>query len=277
MDGAPVTLVGVMPPGFEPVRFDWLGEQEYWAPLTIGPQQLDWGRFLIVVARLHPGATLDAADREAHAIHAQLRAEGTIAEGWDTQVFPLGEEIVGGVRGPVYALLVACGLLLVMVLTNTSLLTIAQARRRTAEYALRSVLGATRARLLGERAMRTLVLAAGAAAIGLVIAVWTIPALARFLPSDVPRLATMRFGGTAVVVALGAAALTAIVLAVVPSIGQGSADATTLHGGHRLTRSARMGWVVVAETAAAVVLTVFAALTLRSFDQLSNVDVGFDS
>ena len=277
MDGAPVRLVGVMAPNFEPVRFGWLGEQEYWAPLDIGPQQLQWGRFLIVVARLHPGATIAAADREVHAIHAQLRGEGSIADGWDTQVFPLDGEIVGSVRGPVYALVVACGLLLVMVLTNTSLLTVAQARRRTAEYALRSVLGATRARLLGERAMRTLVLAAGAAAIGLVIATWTIPALTRFLPSDVPRLDTIRFGGTAVVVALGAAGLTAMVLALAPSIGQRSVDVTVLHGGDRLTRSARMGWVVVAETAAAVVLTIFAALTLRSFDQLSNVAVGFDS
>ena len=136
MDGAPVTLVGVMPPSFEPVRFSWLGDQEYWAPLTIGPQQFQWGRFLVVVARLHPGATVAGAEREAHAIHAQLRGEGAIAEGWDTQVFPLGEEIIGSVRGPLYALIVACGLLLVMVLTNTSLLTVAQARRRTAEYAL---------------------------------------------------------------------------------------------------------------------------------------------
>ena len=277
MDGAPVTLVGVMPPDFEPVRFSWLGDQEYWAPLVVGPRELQWGRFLVVIARLHSGATVASADREVHAIHSQLRAEGTIAEGWDTQVFPLGEEIVGGVRGPVYALLVACGLLLVMVLTNTSLLTVAQARRRTAEYALRSVLGATRARLLGERAIRTLVLAAGGAAIGLVIALWAIPALTRFLPSDVPRLDTIHFGGTALVVASGAAMLTAIVLALAPSIGHRSVDVTALHGGNRLTRSARVGWVVVAETAAAVVLTVFAALTLRSFDQLSNVNVGFDS
>ena len=277
MDGAPVSLVGVMSPSFEPVRVGWLGDQEYWAPLTIGPQEMQWGRFLLVVARLHPGATIAEADREAHAIHAQLRTEGAIADGWDTQVFPLDNEIVGSVRGPVYALLVACGLLLVMVLTNTSLLTVAHARRRTAEYALRSVLGATQARLLGERVMRTLALASGAAAIGLLIAVWTIPALTRFLPSDVPRLDVVHFGATAVIVGLGAAALSAIVLAIAPSLGQRSFDAAALRGGARLTRSARIGWVVVAETAAAVVLTVFAALTLRSFDQLSRVDVGFDS
>jgi len=277
MDGVPVSLVGVMPPNFEPVRFGWLGDQEYWAPLTIGTQEMQWGRFLLVVARLHPGATVAEADREAHLIHAQLRAKGAIADGWDTQVFPLDNEIVGSVRGPVYALLVACGLLLVMVLTNTSLLTVAHARRRTAEYALRSVLGATPARLLGERVMRTLALASGAAAIGLVIAGWTIPALTRFLPSDVPRLGVVHFGATAVIVALGAAALSAIVLAIAPSLGQRAFDAATFRGGARLTRSARIGWVVVAETAAAVVLTVFAALTLRSFDQLSKVDVGFDA
>jgi len=276
MNGEPVTLVGVMPARFEPVRYGWLGEQEYWAPLTIGPQQFQWGRFLLVVARLHPGASIDAAAREAHALHLQLKAEGAIAEGWDSQVVPLGDEIIGSVRGPLYALVVACALLLVMVLTNTSLLTIAQARRRTAEYALRSVLGATRSRLLGERAMRTLVLAAGAAVLGLIIALWTIPALTRFLPADVPRLDTIHFDGTAAIVALGAAILTAVVLALAPSLGHRSEDTNALRGGDRLTRTARVGWVVVAETAAAVVLTVFAALTLRSFDQLAKVDIGFD-
>ena len=276
MDGAPVTLVGVMPPDFEPVRFGWMGDQEYWSPLTIGPQQFQWGPFLLVVARLHSGATLAGAEREAQVINAQLRAEGTLADGWDTQIFSLRDEMVGSVRAPVYALLVACGLLLVMVLTNTSLLTVAHARRRTAEYALRSVLGATSARLLGERAMRTLVLAASASGIGLVVAIWAIPALTRFLPSDVPRLDVVHFGPAAVIVTLGAALVTTIVLAVAPSIGSRPADLTTLRDGDRLTRGARIGWVVVAETAAAVVLTLFAGLTLRSFDRLSNVDVGFD-
>src|SRR5437867_2987948 len=86
LDGVPVTIVGIMPPDFVPLRFGWMGEQEFWVPFVVGPRNLQWGRFLLVAARLRPGASLEAAGREIRAIHAQLRTEGSIAAGWDAHM-----------------------------------------------------------------------------------------------------------------------------------------------------------------------------------------------
>lgn len=277
LDGVPTTVVGVMPPDFVPLKFGWMGDQEFWVPMIVGPRYAQWGRFLLVAARLRPNATFTAAERELRAIHAELRAEGRIAEGWDAQLVPLGDEITGSVRAPLLALLVACGLLLVLVLTNTSLLTIAHARRRAADRALRSVLGATRGRLVGERLATTALVAAGGSAIGLAAAAVAIPALTRFLPADVPRLTSVHFGGAALIVAGVSAALAALVLALVPALDdRADTAAVALQGGARLTRRSRTALVVSGEAAVAVVLTIFAALTLRSFDRLAAVDVGFD-
>jgi putative ABC transport system permease protein len=276
LGGQPVTVVGVMPRDFVPLRFGWMGEQEFWLPLVLGPQHRDWGRFLLVAARLRPGATLEAAEREVRVIHSRLRAEGTIAEGWDAQVIALPEEISGSVRGPFLALLVACGLLLVMVLTNTSLLTIAHARRRADDRVLRSVLGATRGRLLAERLVTTVLLAGGGALLGTLLAQWAIPALTHVLPRDVPRLSNVHFGGVALLVAAGVGTLAALVLALIPFRDRGRLDLQTMLHGDRLTHGRRTAWVVMSEAATAVVLTLFAGLTLRSFDRLSHVDFGFD-
>lgn len=277
LDGVPVTVVGVMPERFVPLEFGWMGDQEFWVPMIVGPQYSQWGRFLLVAARLRPNATVESAERDVRAIHAQLRAEGTVADGWDAQVVPMSAEISGSVRGPFYALLVACGLLLVMVLTNTSLLTIAQSRRRAADRALRAVLGATTGRLVVERLTTTGLVALGGALLGIAASVVAIPALTRFLPSDVPRLDSVHFGGVALGVAAAVAVLAALVLAIVPVLdGRRESTAATLHGGARLTRGMPTAWVVISEAAVAVILAIFAALTLRSYDKLAAVDVGFD-
>ena len=275
----PLTVVGVMPPDFVPLRLGWLGaDQEYWRPLTVTQEQAQqWGRFLLVAARLRPGVTLEAAAREFEATHASLRSERVLSDGWYPQVIPLAEEISGSVRPALSALVVACLLLLVMVLTNTTLLTIAHARRRAADRVLRTVLGATRARLAGERLITTLILALTGSSVGVAASAWAIPALTRFLPPDVPLLDTVRFGSAALLVGAITALLATLVLTVAPMIDhRGSAMPATLQGGARLTRGAHTASVVVGEAALAVVLTILAVLTLRSFERLTSVDVGFD-
>jgi putative ABC transport system permease protein len=277
LDGVPMSVVGVMPADFVPLKFGWMGEQEFWVPMIVGPRYAQWGRFLLVAGRLRPNATLEGADRDLRAVHADLRTQGIVAEGWDAQVVPLMDEIVGSVRAPLYALLVACALLLVMVVTNTSLLTIAYSRRRAAERALREVLGATNGRLAAERLTRTALVALGGAVLGVAASAVAIPALTRFLPTDLPRLAGVHFGGVAIALGAATAVLVALVLAIVPAIGErGERTAALLHGGARLTSRPGAAWVVIGEAAAAVVLTIFAGLTLRSFDRLASVDIGFD-
>ena len=211
-------------------------------------------------------------------MHTQLQSEGAIAEGWSAQVIPLSEEVTGNVRPAFLALLVACALLLAMVLTNTTLLTITHAERRASDRALRAVLGATSGRLMAERLVTTVLLAGGGATLGIALSMWAIPALAAFLPEGVPRLTNVNFGAVAVIVGAGTGLLAALLLAIVPMWAQrGDTLPAELHGGARVTRGMPTSWVVIGEAATAVVLSIFAGLTLRSFDRLSSVDYGFNA
>ncbi len=277
-DGRPVVVVGVMPQDFAPVRFGWMGEQEYWLPLVLTQQHREWGRFLLVIGRLKADVTVEGATRDLEAIHAQLRAEGAIADGWYAQVIPLTEEITGRVRPAFLAIVVACALLLAMVLTNTTLLAIAHASRRARDVVLRSVLGATGSRLLAERLVTSVILASLGAGAGILLSSWVIPALAAFLPEALPRLHTVRFGAVAVAVGVATGAIATLLLAVVPAaLFRPGASVGLLHGAGRMTSGARTSWVVIGEAATAVVLSLFASLTLRSFERLSAVNYGFNA
>jgi predicted permease len=107
---------------------------------------------------------------------------------------------------------------------------------------------------------------------------WAIPSLAAFLPEGVPRIETVQFGPVALAIGLATGLMSALLLAAVPPmVLRGSFTPAVLHGGARLTRSTRTSWVVIGEAATAVVLSLFASLTLRSFERLSSVDYGFNA
>src|SRR5678816_4181245 len=130
-----------------------------------------------------------------------------------------------------------------MLLTNTTLLTIAEARTRAMDRALRLVLGATRARLSTERFVTSLLLAFGGGALGLGLAAWAIPALTRLLPADVTRLDQVRFGEVALLVGVGTVILAALLIAVVPALDQRKAGTAALQSGARMTGRSHTSWV----------------------------------
>lgn len=268
-------VVGVMPNDFTPVRFGWIGDQEFWLPLNITADHRSWGRFLVVAGRLRAGVTLAAANDELLSIATQLHGDEAVGEGWDAIAIGLAEDMTGRVEPALLALVIAALLLLAMVVTNTSLLTLAYLRQRAPDRALRAALGATGSRLRGERLIASALLALTGAVVGALLGAFAIPLLVHLLPADVPRLDTVRFDAVALE-AIGAATLiVALVLALLPSNGATGGRGLAAQS-VRLTRSGHSAWLVVAEAAFALVLAVFASLTVRSFDRLRSVDVGFD-
>lgn len=274
LSGASYSVVGVMPNDFVPVKFGWMGDQDFWLPLNISENQRSWGRFLIVGGRLRPGATLNALNDELSAISRQLLEEKALKSGWDAHAIPLADEITGSVKPALLSLALASVLMLAIVLTNTSLLTLAHVRQRSPDRALRTALGATSARLRGERAITSALLGLAGAVLGTLLTLPAIPLLVRVLPSDVPRLESVRFDAVAVAAILVAALLSTAVLALVPS-GGAATGRDLPNQSARLTRRSRGAWLIVAETALALVLAILAGLTVRSFDRLRSVDIGF--
>lgn len=274
MSGELVTIVGVMPNDFVPLKFGWLSDQEFWRPLDLSGTHR-WGRFLVVAGRMRDGATLETLTSDLAAITTQLHSEKALGDAWDSHAFVLSDEMTGSVRPALIALSIASLVLLAMVLTNTTLLMLAHLRQRAADRALRTALGATGSRLRRERLIVSAMIGGAGALLGAVLALGTIPLLISVLPDNVPRATGVHFDAFASAVVLAAAVLVTLVLALLPAGGRSNATSITLQS-RRLTRRSRAPWLVTAEAALALVLAVFASLTVRSFDRLNSVDLGFD-
>ena len=160
IDGRAHTVVGVMPPAFDPPRFSWLSEQAFWRPFGPTESNRSWGRFLLVVARLEDSVTIDAARGDMAAVADGLAREDRSNVGWSASVTTLESEITGEVRSPLLVLLGAVGLLLVMAIANVTNLTLALTRRRMHELAVRRAIGATSWRLVRQLVTQSAVVGA---------------------------------------------------------------------------------------------------------------------
>jgi predicted permease len=170
----------------------------------------------------------------------------------------------------VCVLLIACG--------NVATLAVARATARRHEIAVRIALGAGWRRLARQWAAEALLLATLGGAGGLLVGYWTNRALLALAPTDIPRLDEVTFGGAAVAFVVVATALVALVVGLAPALR--SRDARPLDAMRSRTTIGLGGarsreWLVGAQVALTFVLTVAAALLLRSFERLQGTDLGF--
>jgi predicted permease len=176
------TVVGIMPDGF---RFPY--DEELWLPLRLNASaQPGEGPFIVTFGRLADGITETEANAEAETVHARLRAaDPDRYEGIRTEVVSLPALLMGfpreGLRsGPAMRVLDILGLILLIVAcANVGILIFARTAARASDMAVRTALGASRVRIVGQVCMETLVLALLATGIGLFIwgrlanALWT--------------------------------------------------------------------------------------------------------
>jgi putative ABC transport system permease protein len=278
VNGTPATIVGVMPPGFTFVT----SRIDIWAPIAI-ERSKDWGgRFLTTVGRLKPGVTIDAASRELDMIAAQIAAERPdYNKGWTVEIVPVLDDLVEGIRLPLYVLLGSVGFLLLIACANVANLLLMRGAERTREIAVRAALGAGRARILRQLVTESLLLAALACGAGLLLAQFGLRAVPRLLASSdvLPRLDTIHLDTRVFLFAVVVSGLTAVLFGLFPAarlarvelhdaLKRGSRGSA---GGHRRFRQV----FVTAQVALALVLLVGAGLLGRSFARLVAVDPGF--
>ena len=278
LDGRPHTIIGVMPPSFDPPQFGWLTDQAFWRPFGATASNRSWGRFLLVVGRVKRDVPIDVARRELVAIAAQRAAEDRSNEGWSATLVGLSDQITGSVRLPLLVLFGAVGLLLLMAITNVANLTLGLVRRREHELAVRRAIGATSSRILRQLLTQSTVVGAIGCAIGFLGAVGGVRGLVGLLPPEMPRTASIHIDGPVLaftVVASLVASLTVGVVAAARVARDGSA-ALRESGGRSATRL-RGGSLVTVEIALGLVLTLLAGLTMRTFAALRAVDLGFSS
>jgi predicted permease len=291
LNGRAYTIVGVMPRGFqfpvqsEPVQL-WVtfSEDAETDDPNDQPETAQRGEhYLSGIARLKPGLSLDAANADLASIAKALAKEypnenshrgiGTTRE---------LDDLVGDNRTPLLVLFGAVGLVLMIACANTANLLLARAANRTHEIAIRSALGATRARVVRQLLAEALALSLAGAALGTGVASWALSGILKLYPSNLPRAAEIGIDHRVLFFTVALAIVTGVVFGIVPALQvskpnlteamRESSRSTTVGAGHHRLRSG----LVIAETALGMMLLVGAGLLIRSFDRLSRVDLGLN-
>jgi putative ABC transport system permease protein len=290
--GADRTVIGILKPEF---RFP--DERvAFWMPLPIRPAQVTAGGFgLRAVARMKPDVTHAAltAQLEPLARRVQQRLGGPapyvrIMERHRPVVRPLRDHLVGNISAALWILLGTVGIVFLIACANVASLFTVRAEDRRRDLVVRRALGAGRGDLVRTQVTEALLLAAAGGAVGAVIAWAGVPVLVRAAPeavaggfggAPVPGLATAGLDLRVLLFTTGISILAACAFGLLPAIRFSGRHLGSLHhagrgivGGNLL----RDGLVMV-QTASALVLLVGAALLMRSFWQLSQVDAGYET
>jgi putative ABC transport system permease protein len=274
IDGVAHTIVGVLPPHFRYPDAD----VALWQPLVLKDfeQRFRGKRMFQGVARLAPGATLAQAKAEIAAISGSLARQFPDNRDWTTDVRTLRESVARDPR-PLWLLLGAALLVLVLACANVGNLLLARASATLAEMDVRTALGATRAHILRHYLREAAVLATAGTAGGVFLAWRMIELVSTIRPAGLPTWNSV----TLDVRALGAAAagllLATFAAAIVPAFGS-SRELGLRVRGVAAERGARLRRVLTtAQVALAVVLLVSAVLLVRSMDAIARVETGFDA
>jgi putative ABC transport system permease protein len=287
LDKRPFTVVGIMPAGFRSPFIET--KQEVWIPLVQDPLFGSWmarraGHWLPVFGRLKPGVSIAQAQAEMDAISDRLAREFPAEnKGWTVRLVPLQKEIVGDVRTALLVLLGAVGLVLLIACANIANLLLTRATSRSKEIAVRTALGAGRARIIRQLLSETAVLGLLGGIIGIALAYAGVQVLGSLMPENLPRLNPIRVDNFVLAFALVLSAIASVAFGLVPAIFsansniQGSLRDGGGRSGESLNRRRARSFLAAAEISLAMVLLVAAGLLLRSFSKLTSVSPGFET
>jgi predicted permease len=275
-----VTVVGVLPASFDfaPV-FHPGGHFDLFFPFPLSQETNRWGNTMAMIGRLKPGVSAAQAHAEVRSLGVTMTREHPDRNSFEGSVTPLADHVNGKMRLTVWVLAAAVGAVMLIVCANLSNLLLARGAARQKEIAIRTALGASRARLLVQTLTEGIVLSCSGAALGLIVAVVGTRALARLDAVSVPLLASVHADAATLAFTAAVAVLTGIVFGIAPAL---HAPEAALHdalkdasrgstGRHTWIRNA----LVVSEVAFACVLVVGAGLLVRSFIRVLDVDLGF--
>ncbi len=282
LDNQPYTIIGVMPSHFQLLQqSDIFIPMGPWAATL--PDDRGWRPGIWPLARLAGGTTVNQARAEMRVISDRLEKDyPTFNRNLSADVRPLQEFAVQNVRQSLLVLVAAVGFVLLVACANVANLLLARAVGRQKEIAIRTAIGASRARIIGQLLTESVVLSVAGGATGLILATWSVPLLARLAGSNAPAAATIVIDRTALTFTVAVSFVTGFLFGLIPALqttrvdvsaainesGRGTAAGV---GHHRLR-----GLLVVVEMTLATVLLVGASLLTKSLVRLQDVSPGFN-
>jgi putative ABC transport system permease protein len=279
LDGQSYTIIGVLP-----TRLTYPADTQLWIPIVFTAEQraIRGIHDFLVLARLKPGVRVETAQAQMNAISARLAAQYPADDkGWGAAVIPLHEAMVGDVRPALLVLLGAVGFVLLIACANVANLVLARTLGRRKEIAVRTALGASRARIVRQLFVETILLSLAGGALGVFAARFVVKLLAAAVGDQMPRVSEIRVDGPVLLFALGISLVTGALAGALPAWRLTRADPNeALKQGGRADADAGSPAIrnalVVAEVALALMLMIGAGLLVRSLARLRSVDPGFD-
>jgi putative ABC transport system permease protein len=280
MDTKPNTIIGVMPAGF-----DFFGDDsDYWIPQPISPLQVQSKQgFLVPIARLKPGVSMKQAQAEMTGIAAQLASgDPERNKGNGAQVQSLQEAAYGGLKSPLLLLQGAVGFVLLIGCANVAGLMLARAASRRTEMAVRTALGAGRARIVRQLIIESLPLSVLGGILGILLAWGGLKLFLAYAPPGFLRTLDISIDASVLVFTALIAVFTAVLFGIVPALQVSKPDlvGTLKESGRGGTdgavRQRIRGALVALQIALALVLLIGAGLMVNSFLRVQNKDLGAD-
>jgi putative ABC transport system permease protein len=279
MKSRPLTVIGVMPPGFE-----YPEQTQIWvnSAVNLSEEPRD-NRAWEAIARLNSNVDLKQAQTRVSAINAQLDKHfHETNKGWDASLWTLQERLVREMKPSLLALLGAVGLVLLIACANVANLLLARSAARQKEIAIRAALGASRTRVLRQMLTESILLSAIGGIAGLVLSIWLTDVLKSMLPEGAARLAHIGIDYRVLTFALVVSALTGILFGIVPALQASKLDVTSAlkeggrgAEGHRRTSARSL--LLIGEVALSLMLLVGAGLLIKSFLRLQEIRPGFNA
>lgn len=261
---------------------------DLWIPNQFDPNSHEMVVNYEVAARLRPGVTLAQANAQLRLASDQFRREygsHSLPPGGGFGVVSLQQFMLGDIRFPLLVLLGAVGFVLLIACANVANLLLARASVRRRELATRAALGAGRSQIIRQLLTESLALALAGGFLGLVLGFLGVRLLLSINPGDIPRISaegpSVTLDPRILLFTLGLSVLTGVLFGLIPAIAASRPNlaATLNEGSSRSGTSFRQGKVravlVVSEVALALVLVIGAALLIRTFRKLNEVDPGF--
>ena len=278
MKSRPLTVIGVMPPGFE-----YPEQTQIWvnSAVNLSEEPRD-NRAWSAIARLNSNVDLKQAQTRVSGINARLDKQfHETNKGWDVSLWTLHERLVREVKPSLLALLGAVGLVLLIACANVANLLLARSAARQKEIAIRAAMGASRTRVLRQMLTESILLSAIGGIAGLILSIWLTDVLMSMLPESAPRLEHIGIDYRVLAFALGVSALTGILFGIVPALQASKLDVTSAlkeggrsGEGHRRTSARSL--LLIGEVALSLMLLVGAGLLIKSFLRLQEIRPGFN-
>lgn len=275
LDGAPYSVVGVMP-----ADFGFPHEVALWLPLAVGA---DPGNTYTrpVVGRLRPSVSRQQALAELEAVARHFPpSPGASPESMVAEILPLNDLLVAKIRKSLMIFMGAVAFVLLIACANVGNLLLMRGTARQREIAVRNALGASRGRVVRQLLTESTLLSVSGSMIGILVAILGVRVLLSLAPAaGVPRLDEIHIDAGVLTFVVGLGAMTGILFGLVPALqatGNRVRDFISLSEPTVTARRQRLrAALVVSEIALALVLLAGAGLMIKSFMRMRTVDPGF--